>query len=365
MASYTTQQQIALCFAYLAYTDELLTTGTPTLDAQIASDLNTALGSSSPITPIAGNWSLAWGPVSYTVPGALYQDNMMYVVQLTGATPPQYFVAVRGTNGAAELDWLLEDFDVLQQMPWPIGATGSDVVGQVSESTSIGMTVLLGMQDPATGDTLQQFLANQIAQLPSTTTSGSVPIVFTGHSLGAALASTLALSMLESQSSWDPNSYSAVSAITFAGPTAGNADFASYSDTTFGNSAGSVQRITTSQDIIPLFWNSTTMGQVTDIYTGHGIHDIHSPTVAAVMPTIISLVKSLGYTQIEASQAALSAPFIYQSNLPAGLNSDAYLAEAEYQHLYSYPCVLSVPSLLTSIVNAYEFGPGAACASNG
>ena len=192
MATTYTDQQIALCFAYLAYTDDLLTTGTPSLDAQIASDLNTSMSSTAtiPIPPIAGNWSLAWGPVSYTVPGALYQDNMMYVVQLTGATPPQFYVAVRGTNGAAELDWLLEDFDVLQMLPWPVGATGSAAVGNISESMSIGMNILLNMQDPATGDTLQQFLGGQMAGLPQTTTAGSVPICFTGHSLGAALAST-------------------------------------------------------------------------------------------------------------------------------------------------------------------------------
>ena len=360
MATYT-QEQIALCFAYLAYTDELLTSGTPTLDAQIAQDLTAAMSASAatPIPPIAGNWSLAWGPVSFTFPGAKYQDNMMYVVQLDGSTPPQYFVAVRGTNGASTLDWLLEDFFVLETVAWPLDARGSDVVGQISVSASIGIGVLNAMRDPAIGKTLQEFLAEQMANV----SAGPVPICFTGHSLGAALASTLALSMLESQSSWDPNGYGVVSAITFAGPTAGDADFAAYSDQTFAASAGSVQRVTTSQDIIPLFWNAATMKKVAGLYTGHGVHDIFSIWVDGLMAVLADLVAPVGYTQIEAGQAATPAPFIYASNLPPG-SKDAFLAEAGYQHHFSYPCVLGVPSLLQAIVNANEFSSTSTCASN-
>ena len=125
--------------------------------------------------------------------------------------------------------------------------------------------------------------------------------------------------------------------------------------------------MTTQYDIIPLLWNVTSMATVPDLYRGKQIpviHHIDSATVAAVMPSLITLLTPNAYTQIEASQEALSAPFIYKSNLPSGLSSDSFLAEAEYQHHYSYPCVLGVPSLLQAIVNAYEFSTTAACASS-
>src|SRR3954471_15866735 len=102
-----------LSFAYVAYVDELLP-GIPSPDTQIQTDLETAISSSAatPIPPIAGQWSLVWGPVTYTVPGSYYQDNMMYAVKLNGAnSPAQYAVAVRGTNGKVLLDWLMDDFD--------------------------------------------------------------------------------------------------------------------------------------------------------------------------------------------------------------------------------------------------------------
>jgi hypothetical protein len=66
-------------------------------------DLMTNLSSNPPIPipPIAGQWSLVWGPVTYTVTGSYYQDNMMYVVLLNGRGTgiERYAVAVRGTDG--------------------------------------------------------------------------------------------------------------------------------------------------------------------------------------------------------------------------------------------------------------------------
>jgi len=49
-----TQRQIMLSLAYVAYTDELLVSGTPTLDAQIKADIESALSANAttPIPPI-------------------------------------------------------------------------------------------------------------------------------------------------------------------------------------------------------------------------------------------------------------------------------------------------------------------------
>ena len=359
-----TQRQIMLSFAYLAYVDELLTTGTPSLDGQIGNDITSlmAADATTPIPPIAGDWTIVWGPATFTMPGALYQDNMMYVVQLnqpSGSTaPPQFAVAVRGTNGTVELDWLLEDFDVVQLMPWPIGATGTDVVGNISESTNIGLNILLNLQDPTTSATLQQFLTTTMANVTNTPAS----VCFTGHSLGGALASTLALYMLNNQSSWDPSSASIVTTITFAAPTQGDDDFAGYFNQQFGYTGTSplsywvppsttspsyADCVRTSLDIVPLCWNTTTMGFIEGIYNDNLLF----PPVGTseIINYITTAINSNDYTAVEASQAKLTGPFVSPSDLPPGLNSNSWIAEAEYQHHWSYPNVLDVPSLLTAI----------------
>ena len=380
-----TQRQIMLSFAYVAYTDEQLTTGSPSLDAQIKADIENTISTTpaSPvptsIPPVAGQWSIVWGPVSYTVPGALYQDNMMYVVQLNQPAtappavppPPQYAVAIRGTNGPVLLDWLMEDLDIVQMMPWPPGASGSNVVGHISESTSIDLAVLLNMTDPTTGDTLLQFLTNEMTNLTNginsnpPTASAQASICFTGHSLGATLASTLALYMRDNQSTWDPHSQSIITTINFAGPTAGDQDFATYFDQQFTytgtsplsywvsptNNSGSYSYadcIRTSLDIAPLVWNQATMKTIGGIYANHGL--LSPIEIPLLLPFIQSAIQANSYTQVQSAQSSIAGNYVD----PAGSdNTQNWLWEAQYQHHCSYPTAndannpLDVPQILT------------------
>lgn len=359
------QRQIMLSFAYAAYIDELMP-GIPSPDTQIKTDLETALssGATVPIPPIAGQWSVVWGPVTYTTPGSYYQDNMMYVVKLNGSNSvAQYAVAVRGTNGKVLLDWLIDDFDVLRTMPWPLGSSGSSVVGNISESTSIGITTLINMQDSATGSTLLQFLASEMSSL----TVPLASICFTGHSLGATLSSVLALYARDNQSTWDPNSSAIVTAINFAGPSAGDSDFATYFNNRFAytgtsplpswtppaNLTSYADCVRNSVDVAPLAWNAATIATIPDIYRGHLLHDILPPLgTTEVIKFIISATSANAYTQTQASQSLLAGVFIDKDDLPAGLSSQPWIAEAEYQHSDSYPALLAVPELLNLFSSA-------------
>src|SRR5436853_951979 len=118
-------------------------------------------------------------------------------------------------------------------MPWPPGS--SSPTGNMSESASIALQILLSMQDPTTGATLIQFLTSAMSSVSATPAS----VCVTGHSLGAALSSVLALYLRTTQSTWDPNSASIVTTITFAGPTAGDAGFAPTFDSAFAYSGTS------------------------------------------------------------------------------------------------------------------------------
>lgn len=354
MTTTYSQRQIMLSFAYAAYVDELLP-GNPSPDAQIKTDIENAILS---IPPIANQWSVVWGPVSYTVPGAYYQENLMYVASLNGSSSPaQYAVAVRGTNGKVELDWLLDDFDILQTMPWPLGSSSSSAVGNISESTSIAVTTLLGMQDGTTGETLFEFLTSQMSSLPV----ANAGICFTGHSLGAVLSSVLALYARDNQSTWDPDSKAIVTTINFAGPTAGDSNFAAYFNKQFAytgdsslpywQSPGGVTSyadcVRNSLDVAPMVWNATSMPNIPDIYTGHLLHNIYPPLgTTEIIKYIVDATSAHNYTQTQSSQDTLTGTFIQKDDLPPGLNSNAWIAEAEYQHSDSYPTLLDVPALL-------------------
>ncbi|MGH2396905.1 MAG: lipase family protein, partial [bacterium] len=322
MTTTYTQRQIMLSFAYVAYTDELLP-GIPSPDAQIKTDIEAALSATAttPIPPVAGQWSIVWGPISYTVPGSYYQDNLMYVVKLNGnGSPAEYAVAVRGTNGKVLLDWLLEDLDIIQMMPWPLGSSESATVGKISESTSIAVTILLNMVDAATGLTLLQFLTNEMSNL----TVPLAGICFTGHSLGATLSSTLALYVRENQSIWDPRSKAIVTAINFAGPTAGDQNFANYFNQRFAYTGTSrltywqppsplasyADCVRTSLDVAPRVWNATSMGTIEDIYLGHLLDDIYAPLgTSEIIGYIKDATSANQFTQIQATQPVVPGTF--------------------------------------------------------
>jgi CubicO group peptidase (beta-lactamase class C family) len=345
------QRQIMLCLAYLAYTDQQLP-NSEGLDAQIKIDLSAGLSSQSPLLPVAGNWTIVWGPVTYTVPGAISQDNMMYVAQLSGGgSPAQYAVAVRGTAGQVLLDWLLEDFDILQMVPW----SGADDAN-ISESTSIGLAALLAMQDPAAG-TLLDFLSTVM----SASGAPQAGICFTGHSLGSALASTLALYIRDCQQSWDPNGLATVTTINFAGPSAGDAGFAAYFDSQFAYTENALPYwvspafsnastlsyadcVRNSLDIAPCAWNASSLQSIPKIYEGHVLEDILPPLgTTEIVGCIVKVTQANAYTQIQSDQVLLNGTFIDANKLQTG---EAFFQEAEYQHHDSYPNLLDVPELL-------------------
>jgi hypothetical protein len=280
----------------------------------------------------------------------------MYVAKYNGSgSPAQYAVAVRGTNGKVLLDWLIDDLDVVTMMPWPLGSSGSSVKGLISESTSIGLTILLSMQDPTSGLSLFGFLANEMSNSAIT----QAGICFTGHSLGASLGSSLALYARDNQSTWDPSSKATVTTINFAGPTAGDADFATYFDDAFAYQGSSklpywtppaglssyADCIRNSLDIAPRFWDVSSLSGVASIYD---LHLVFPPlgTSEIIKDVIVPAVTQQAYTPVQDSQAEWDGTFVTQSP------KNSYAAQVEYQHVDAYPTLLGVPELLSIFSSA-------------
>ncbi len=371
------QRQIMLSFAYVAYCGEEITTPNP--QAQILNLINAAMPQVPPIASPNPTWEVVWGPGVYTTPGALYQDNMMFVAQ-NQSDLTQFVIAVRGTNFVADLDWLMDDFDVKQMMPWPPGSSSSTPAGaMMSESTSIGLQILFAMQGatyqggtPGPATSLLSFLLTQ--------TSSAINLCVTGHSLGGCLAGTLALYLKDNPTLWDTSAKSNISCITFAAPTAGNAAFATYSDSRFSGAANppnwdptlgtTCDAVRCNLDVAPMAWiasnlsASTTSSPLFAIYAPPNVQPpnidftqmpglwsfVWTEILQYVLPDVANMLSVQNYAQIVAGATAVAGIFNPQyvgdtKNGTLITYIQAFVAQAAYQHGSSYPIALSVPAL--------------------
>lgn len=312
------QEMAAL--AFLSYLGDTLKGSDEEVEIQLAECMPVALEQ-------APGWELAWGPAVYHFSLDKLDDNMMYVVRRP-TTPAQLAIVVRGTNPSALLDWLVEDFDVVDQVSWLTGSPSGQP--KISKGTSEGLHILQAMVPeggPVPQKTLTQFLAEEVKAAPTE------PRVYaTGHSLGGALAPALALWLADTQAEWDPNRRAQISVYPLAGPTAGNADFAAYYDATLGKTT---DRMWNPFDIVPRAWNHESMGTMADLY-----EPLTRANLAerGLIDGLRSLVEDKGYTQIDAAQTSLSGALFPGA---PGEKMD-WESEAGWQHHCGYECALGV-----------------------
>ena len=100
------------------------------------------------------------------------------------------------------------------------------------------------------------------------------------------------------------------------------------------------------------------MNQIEDIYHGPGILPEFIPPLGTseIVGYIQGATQANGYTQVAAGQPDIPGQLIEAYQLPPGLGSNHWIAEAIYQHRASYPMELGVPSILTVFPPAYLSG---------
>lgn len=310
-----TKQQIMLTFSYMSYFGFALE-GTDKKNAEIIlTKFNEALRSWK---PIKNQWEVVWGPAVFALPGTKFDDSLMYAVRNI-EDPSKYVIAIRGTNPVSIPNWVIWDFQAKYLKDWPFGNPPQYLVPKISESTNFGLIMLQALRPesgmPGAKQTILEFLNSELGQ------EGKGDICITGHSLGGALSPTMALWLKDIQGKGLSENIN-ISTVAFAGPSAGNEDFAEYSDQQLGDQC---DRIANSLDIVPHAWNTQTLKKLYGLY----FPLLPSLPLAMVFRKMIRDSKGKKYRQINADEPPLEGKY--------KILIAPYIIQAIYQHVQGYP----------------------------
>lgn len=269
-----------------------------------------------------GQWQCVWGPAQDSD-----ESNLAFVATYySGGIPVFAVTVIRGTdlnidNPLGILEQLWEDLVPWEQgnLPWV-----NDPNIWVAQGSLDGLAVIQAL---TSGDqTVDQFL---VSFLQNPANLKPLPIV-TGHSLGGCLT-TLVAPWLQFQLQQAGVSSPMVPA-TFAAPTAGNAAFARYFDSSFQYA----MRFYNTLDVAPMaFGNLTGIDTIYDTYF-LPIPDELFLAIAGLILTLEGL--DISYAQPFTNNAPLTGQFF-----PA---TDWY-DEAFYQHhITTYMAMMGVPAIL-------------------
>ncbi|MBJ6759773.1 alpha/beta fold hydrolase [Myxococcaceae bacterium JPH2] len=306
-----------------------------------------------------GTWSIAWGPVVFEAKesSTSYADNVMYVA----ASPDRsvYVVAIAGTNGSSDYDKNDEDNSVNTTTLWTSAfpglpsysvPSGINPWPVLSSGTALGTNNLLGMTDTVT---TQQTLVDFLKSLSAT---GSKTLIFGGHSLGGALAPTLALALFNpSGGVFSTGSWENVYVLPVAGPTPGNQGLSEF----FGQVFPPVsldpkqpqyawnQDIWNSLDAVPHAWVVDMLNEIPTLYPtnwpdGQVPSDITNLVNAAVQASQLGGALPGPYTQLP----NVETPGDYSGSNPI-TTEDQFWAEVAYQHLTAYQTLFDIESLIS------------------
>lgn len=148
-------------------------------------------------------------------------------------------------------------------------------------------------------------------------------VIVTGHSKGGALCSTLALWLADIRGkadSWNADAAAPISAWSFAGPTAGNRQFAAHSDHVLG---AACHRVWNVRDLVPYAFESDLMLKFPSNYQ---LNMVDKGILDGVVQTAARVDRPLDYQQICGGDTPLDCP---QTAAPLP-------AQFAYQHLDGY-----------------------------
>ncbi|MCG8366413.1 MAG: lipase family protein [Pseudanabaenales cyanobacterium] len=248
------------------------------------------------IRKLIGIWDVVWGPGVYadSIVGPERSVNSLFIV-VPQEDPKQAVVAIAGTNGSSLIDWILQDLNVKETVPWPYG--DPQTKAQISKGIYFGLDNLVTIEsiDPMSNRsiTAQQFLA-----------SGSfTKVMVTGHSLGGALSPCYSLYLDETRSEWDASESATIRCLPTAGPTSGDINFSEYYDSKL---LATTSRKWNLMDIVPHAFNTEMLGKIPDLYEP----DLSSNLVIKLLVALIQQVtESLNYLNVSPQAAGFPSKY--------------------------------------------------------
>jgi hypothetical protein len=328
----TAEAQLLITLSGFAYLDSDPLPG-ETVGAQetrMRQDIDAALAASN-----YANWRVVWGP-------GLSGDraNMLYAA--SEPTGNQVAVAVRGTDWSFWLNWLENFGSLLPLVPFTyVVPSVPSHNPQIAAGTNLGLQLLLGTQ----ASTLD---GDQVDLTTFLRGAGSQAEIFvTGHSLGGCLASVLAPSIAQQL-----GSARNFKVYTFAAPSAGNQDFASYYNRLFTDdtAASTAYRVFNDLDIVPESWAS--LPAIALKYTPA------PPCPAALKPVIDRAVAAVGTTYVQVGRADDGSAVLLRGQVQLEtsppLSSDPaaaqFFQEVDQQHATeTYMQLLSAPAISVAV----------------
>ncbi len=97
------------------------------------------------LTPLQGEWEMAWGPVSYSAPFTLFADSAAFVARDRNR-PSRLAVVIRGTNPFSAFDWVFGDVWVDRTVPWRYGDRSRSPGAALSLSSALGLSIIENMR---------------------------------------------------------------------------------------------------------------------------------------------------------------------------------------------------------------------------
>lgn len=332
------RRQVIFCLSMFSNMASSTKGDTQSLQALLVKRLNQALTDQKVIDTM-GLWKVVWGPVVHLPVLGDQVANALFVAEYQGSDPtyPKYVIATSGTNPESLYGWLVEDLQVRTQYPWPYyNGQPAGLTPKISEGTKKGIDILTEKM-VSDGKRLIPFLQDLMATQPTL-----VDIAVAGHSLGGALSATLALQLKNTQNNWDPGQKAVVYASPSAGPTPGNADFATYYD---DNLASTTDRIWNVKDVVPHAWEVSMLLEIPNLYNP----PLDPPLwFTAFIGWIVYRTEAGNYKQLVGQGNTL--PGAYNPSWSKGSSFfEQFFTQLGNQHTTAYKEMLGVNALLTYV----------------
>ncbi|MGS0626475.1 MULTISPECIES: lipase family protein [Photorhabdus] len=288
-------------------------TDKPDKKSTIKTDIYTSLNNSK---ATAGKFSICWGPAIFQADKKSHDkryDHVLMIVKNCNDSS-DYRLVIRGTW--SNINAFDEDLNVLETVDWLKWDPKAPNNAKISKGTDKALNYILSQTKDDCGELITDAI-DKIAQQ-----KGIQNITVTGHSLGGVMASTLSLYL---KRYYINNKNIRIHACTFAGPTAGNDIFASYSDSFFKGTLDSDSyksnflRIHNINDIVPLAWAKNDLKTIEKLY----------PNLAVIIGVkfYIHKTRHIHYTQ-------LSPELSFSKKLDKSLNIPESIMD---QHIKAYP----------------------------